>query len=78
MDIKSLNPTDFVKAYSGRHGCCCGCRGTYYEVGTKSGDAMVRAVIKKINAADPKSVDIGPNYIAIENKTRQWILYTDK
>lgn len=77
--IKSINAADFVRAYSGRNGrCCCGCSGTYFDAGTKSGDKMVRSILKKINAADPKTVDIGPSYIAVNNETRLWILYKNK
>ena len=71
--LKDLTTSDFVKAYSGRHGCACGCRGKYYD----AGDKMVARILKKIQASDPSKVDVGPNYVAVDSETRQWILYTE-
>jgi hypothetical protein len=72
-DIKDLLPSDAVKVYSGKavH-CACGCSGKYFEPGSK----MVARVLNKIKAANPATVDIGSNYVAIENETRTWVFYT--
>jgi hypothetical protein len=71
--LPTLTPSNFIKAYSGRPGCACGCRGTYYA----AGDKMVARILKKIQAADPSTVDIGPTYVAVDSETRQWVLYTE-
>jgi hypothetical protein len=73
LNTSSLSTSDFVRAYSGRHGCACGCRGTYYP----AGHAMVARILKKIQAADPSTVDIGPTYVAVDSETRQWVLYRE-
>ena len=72
--LPTLTPSDFIKAYSGKAGrCCCGCSGTYYPAGHK----MVTRILKKIQTADPTTVDIGATYVAVDNDTRQWILYVE-
>ena len=72
--VKDLTTSDFVKAYSGKAGrCCCGCSGKYYP----AGDKMVARILKKIQASDPSKVDFGATYVAVDNETRQWILYTE-
>jgi hypothetical protein len=71
--LPTLTPSNFIKAYSGRPGCACGCRGKYYA----AGHAMVARILKKIQAADPSTVDVGPNYVAVDSETRQWVLYTE-
>jgi hypothetical protein len=38
---------------------------------------MVARILKKIQAADPSTVDVGPNYVAVDNETRQWVLYRE-
>ena len=30
MDIQSISPSQVVKAYVGKVGCMCGCKGKYY------------------------------------------------
>lgn len=38
------------RAYSGKPGCCCGCRGKYYNSGASStDDAQVTKIVNLIN-----------------------------
>jgi len=72
-NISSLKTTDFIRAYSGRPGCACGCRGTYYEAGSK----MIGRILRKFQAADPSTIAVGPGYLAIDGASRAWVLYTE-
>jgi hypothetical protein len=58
-NIQDLTPSDITRAYSGRQGCMCGCKGKYY-VATPRGDSagafsivnpgMVTKVLRTIQA----------------------------
>lgn len=46
-------PMPVIKAYSGRPGCACGCRGTYYlPTGGPSARRMIARITKIVNAAE--------------------------
>ena len=56
-----LQVSNVISVYSGRPGCCCGCKGTHYYPesmrdtaearGGKVNDAMVKKVVKIVNEA---------------------------
>jgi len=44
--LASLTPDRLVGAYSGRQGCCCGCRGKHYTVGeSKNADRQTARIL---------------------------------
>ena len=70
-----------VKAYSGKPGCCCGCRGKYYRSGASaSQDAQVTKIVSLLNAniKDVKfTLDGGgdPKFAFLETDNRWYIAY---
>ena len=46
MNVQEINPSQVVRAYKGKIGCMCGCKGKYYE----PGDRMVTKVLREIQA----------------------------
>lgn len=50
--LGSLTPAQLKRAYSGRQGCACGCRGKYYEQGTSPQHArQVTRILRLIQKA---------------------------
>jgi hypothetical protein len=56
-NIQDLTPADITRAYSGRQGCMCGCKGKYYVSKAVEDDApsivnpgMVTKVLRTIQA----------------------------
>ena len=84
FNMKGFTP---VKAYNGKEGCSCGCRGNYVEV---PGATMTRRVNKVLNFVGPMRPDAanfgdaasyssepfaGVNYVYVREGTRVTCVY---
>lgn len=84
MDIQAITPSQIVRAYSGKIGCMCGCKGKYYTSvagGTHStvNPGMVTRILRTIQAAPPEEieVDVEPDcvFIAWNKGGREYVAY---
>jgi hypothetical protein len=73
--LATMQATDIVRAYSGKPGCMCGCRGKYYEPGERG----LTHVLHKIQAAvreQPAEIQIDSDLIYVQvNESRCYALY---
>jgi hypothetical protein len=63
MNIQEITPSQIVRAYSGKIGCMCGCKGKYYTSvadGTHSdtNPGMVTRILRTIQAAVPEEIEV--------------------
>jgi hypothetical protein len=63
MNIQEITPSQIVRAYSGKVGCMCGCKGKYYTSvadGTHSMEnpGMVTRILHIIQAAPPEEIEV--------------------
>jgi len=79
MDIQSISPSQVVKAYVGKIGCMCGCKGKYY--GHTAGGEVVRVdpkmvtkILRTIQANEGK-VEVDDDILAYEDKGKSWVVY---
>jgi len=84
MNIQEITPSQIVRAYSGKIGCMCGCKGKYYTSvadGTHSNTnpGMVTRILRTIQAAAPEEIEVNvePNcmYLAWVKGARQYVAY---
>ena len=81
MNIQEITPSQIVRAYTGKVGCMCGCKGKYYTTvadGTHSAvnPGMVTRVLRTIQAAPPEEIELDANYIAwVKGGQRQYVAY---
>ena len=84
MNIQEITPSQIVRAYSGKGGCMCGCRGKYYTSvadGTYSAvnPGMVTRILRTIQAAPPEEIElpVEPDcfFIAWVKGGRQYVAY---
>jgi len=79
MDIQSISPSQVVKAYVGKVGCMCGCKGKYYghvdgpEV-DRVDPKMVTKILRTIQANEEKT-DVDGDILAYEDKGKSWVVY---
>jgi hypothetical protein len=73
MTLPFATTEDVVSVYSGRPGCCCGCRGTHSK--RAANKTRVLNVVKAALANDKKSVEIGDFWAAAIINNRQFIVY---
>jgi len=71
QSVASIDPSTIARVYSGKPGCGCGCRGSYYD------DARnINRVVKLMNSRAAAGETIrqgeaaGPAIYAVENETR--------
>lgn len=69
--IATLTPADMVRAYSGRRGCGCGCRGSYHDGGT----AVATRILNTLKAHADEAIAF-PNGYAYETPTHNYWVYT--
>lgn len=79
MDIQSVTPANVVKAYLGKVGCMCGCKGKYY--GTRPSHEidrvdpkMVTKILRTIQANED-AVEVDGDILAYEDKGKSWVVY---
>jgi len=70
---RTIDTADVLRVYSGRHGCACGCRGTYHEAG-----AQVTRVSRLVAAApDARRMEGlgGEQVVYASTPTRTYTVY---
>lgn len=80
-NIQDLTPADVRKAYSGREGCMCGCKGKYYAA--KEGEAyatvnpgMVTKVLRTIQLHEEAAgMEADGSCVYLTLKGRNYVLY---
>ena len=80
MNIQSITPEQVTKAYSGKPGCMCGCRGTYYahtETAHETANpAQVVRILRTIQANEAKAeVAENSEWVAYESRSRNYVVY---
>ena len=80
MNIQEITPSQIVRAYSGKVGCMCGCKGKYYTFDANGTDGavnpgMVTRILRTIQAAPPEKIELDANYIAWVKGGRQYVAY---
>lgn len=84
MNIQEITPSQIVRAYSGKIGCMCGCKGKYYtsvadDPYSNINPGMVTRILRTIQAAPPEEikVNVEPNcmYLAWVKGVRQYVAY---
>jgi hypothetical protein len=79
MDIQSIAPSQVVKAYVGKIGCMCGCKGKYYghaegiEI-DRADPKMVAKILRTIQANE-EAVEVDDGILAYEAKGKSWVVY---
>lgn len=68
-----LTHDEVEHVYSGRPGCCCGCKGTHYRRGEKGAKGMFTRVINAINAAP--EVDDNGDHVFLDLGGRWYVAY---
>ena len=72
--LNSLIAADVVKAYSGRRGCACGCRGKYH-----TRRSTVSQILNRMKAAvaagDAVNYVTDADFIGIDTATRSYTVY---
>ena len=79
MDIQSISPSQVVKAYVGKVGCMCGCRGKYYGLAEsieidRVDPKMVTKILRTIQANE-EAVEVDGDILAYETKGKSWVVY---
>lgn len=76
----TVAPAMISSVYSGKlHKCCCGCAGThtYTSDKPKCGPQMVARMNRLLESGEASEIEIQPTYIAVETRTRVYIVYTE-
>jgi len=91
--IQSLTPDHVLRAYSGKHGCMCGCLGKYYsnplhneeleERDRPKGNArsllMIKKILDRLKAHPSASLQDGYIvYVPRDDEERNYIVYLCK
>lgn len=80
MDIQSITPAQITKAYTGKIGCMCGCKGKYYvptphDYATVN-PAMVTKILRTIQANEEKAeVDSAGGWVSYDAGGKRWCVY---
>lgn len=79
MDIQSISPSQVVKAYVGKIGCMCGCKGKYYGHAAgveidKVDPKMVTKILRTIQANED-AVEVDGDILAYEVKGKTYAVY---
>lgn len=73
-----INYLEVSSVYSGKPGCCCGCRGKHYYYSSNGSNKMIRSVVNKVNKS-PKSVaaywDNQLSHYFLELPNRWYVVY---
>lgn len=76
-DLIPVPPVSAItKAYSGKPGCACGCRGDYYT--DSRNIKRIRTIIERAQADCPARVEHYEDYVTFEqvNPNRVYTVYT--
>lgn len=70
-----LKPDNFARAYSGKIGCMCGCKGTYTEEQKKI-TARMKNACQAATDGEATEIEIRDQYVYIASETgRCWCFY---
>lgn len=79
MNIQDVAPSQVVKAYVGKVGCMCGCKGKYY--GHTAGaeidrvdPKMVTKILRTIQANEDKA-EVDGDILVYEANGKSWVVY---
>ena len=71
-NIQDITPSEVKRAYKGKIGCMCGCKGKYYE----PGDAMVTKILRTIQANEERVVvDDRGDWVAMQLAGKEHCVY---
>lgn len=77
-----LTAADVVRVYSGKPGCACGCRGTYYEPASPSFRRVVSNTLRRIAKHEPgdtvwshENPSLRQGFVSVENDRHVWTAY---
>jgi len=71
--LKNISLDQIASVYSGKPGCCCGCRGKHYS-DPSTNAAMFRKVFYLLKANEEK-VSVEGGYVAAQINGREYIAY---
>ena len=79
MNIQDVAPSQVVKAYVGKVGCMCGCKGKYYGHAAgveidKVDPKMVTKILRTIQANEDKA-EVDGDILAYEANGKSWVVY---
>ena len=86
MDIQSITSSQVRRAYIGKVGCMCGCKGKYFvsaETGAEHDQwstvnpKKVLEALRQVQlaAATGKEVEVDPQWISFDSGGRRWCCY---
>jgi hypothetical protein len=78
IDLQDLTPAMIERAYLGKPGCMCGCKGKYYtstKVDRSSvNPAMVTKILRTIQANE-HLLETGSSYFAAQVGGKEYVVY---
>ena len=69
------NISHVKSVYSGRPGCCCGCRGKHIDVGSKRSVARILANMERALECPDAQLEVNSEYVSVETETRLYVAY---
>lgn len=82
INLQDLTPAIVKRAYLGKPGCMCGCRGKYYTTASnkeaKSYDSVNTAMVTKVLRmlqANEELIEVGDNYFAAQVGGKEYVVY---
>jgi len=72
INLQDLTPSMVKRAYHGKPGCMCGCRGKYHTV--DSNKAMVTKILRTIQANE-NLLESGDSYFAAQVEGKEYVVY---
>ncbi|NBT35942.1 MAG: hypothetical protein EBT03_10485 [Betaproteobacteria bacterium] len=74
IDVQALTPNQIVRAYKGKIGCMCGCKGQYWT--PEQSKAMVTKILRTIQANEEVvEVDDGGEWVAARIAGKEHCVY---
>jgi len=79
INLQDLTPSMVKRAYFGKPGCMCGCRGKYYTTASnKDHDSVNAAMVTKILRtiqANENLLESGDSYFAAQVGGKEYVVY---
>ena len=74
INLQAITPAQIVRAYKGKVGCMCGCKGKYYEPAESL--AMVTKILRIIQANEEiAEIDERGEWVAVRIKGQEHCAY---
>jgi hypothetical protein len=74
--LERLERNAIKSSYSGRPGCCCGCKGNHTE-SSRSKTLIANKIRAALLDDYANDLELGVNYVALQTDTRLIMVYTD-